>query len=74
MPSLPRGPGPLIRSRRFSRAAVKVYLGRLGEALDATFAQARTAWNGDRVLVRRKTVGNEVGWRLQAAVTWEHVA
>jgi len=59
------------QTRRFTRAVVKIYLQRLQRAIGAAFTECGAGWSADEVLTRR-SIGNEVGWRLEAAVTWEH--
>jgi len=60
------------RTRRFTRAAVRIYLERLQRALDRAFAECGADWRASSIL-NKITIGNELGWRLEATVTWEHV-
>jgi len=59
-------------SKRVSRASVKQQMMRLREGLRQAFRRAGLSLDPARVLISEKTTGNEVRYRLKAAVTWHH--
>jgi len=60
------------QTRRVSRSGVKEYVKRIRQALGMAFQEAGLNLDPTGVLVSEETVGNEVIYRLKAAVDWTH--
>jgi hypothetical protein len=65
--------GPTVLTRHIPRSYVKVYIGRLHRAFSLAFQDAGLHVNSDKVLISRKTVGNEIGYQLKASCEWIHI-
>jgi hypothetical protein len=65
--------GRAALTRRIPRSAVKVYIKRLHRALSLAFQSAKMHIDPCNVLITQKTVGNEVGYQLDASCDWIHI-
>ena len=61
------------QTRTISHSAVKVYIQRLRQAFRLVFDEVRLDLDPSEVLLSESTVGNEVGYKLKATVTWSHI-
>ena len=58
--------------RKIRHAAVKVYVGRFRDALQAAFSEAGLNLDPSRVLVSERTDSSETLYRLRARIEWFH--
>lgn len=65
-------PGGKGLKRKISRTAVKMYVQQIRLALALALQEACLSIDPERVLVKQKTVGNEVGIQLKARFQWIH--
>ena len=65
--------GRTVLIRHIPRSAVKTYVKRLHQAFASAFHEAGIRIDPGNVLIRRKTVGNEVGYQLKASCDWLHI-
>ncbi len=65
------GGKPIIR--RIPRSYVRVYAGRLRQALRLAFSEAKLRIDPRNVLKEQRTVGNEVGYQLRGNFDWVHI-
>lgn len=61
------------QTRRIGSSSVKEYAKRIRQALGVAFSEAGLHVDPARVLLSESTVGNEVLYRLKAAVEWTHL-
>jgi hypothetical protein len=59
--------------RNISRTAIKEYIKRIRQALDSGLREAGIPLRSSEVLIGQATAGNEVLYRLRAAVEWIHL-
>ncbi len=60
-------------TRRISRSGIKVYVGRIREAMQLAFNEAGVDLKATDVLISERTVSNEVRYRLRARVRVVHL-
>jgi hypothetical protein len=59
--------------RNITRSAVREYIQRIRKALGVAFASASLSIESKNVLVSEITMGNEILYRLRAAIEWIHL-
>jgi hypothetical protein len=66
-------PSRVRMTRRLTRSAVKEYIVRVRQALQASFRDAGLRVNPREVLVSQPTAGNEISYRLRGTIDWIHI-
>ena len=65
--------GRTVLTRRIPRSSIKEHIKRLHQALGIAFHEAGMCIDPRSVLIVQDTVGNEVGYKLKATVSWTHI-
>jgi hypothetical protein len=65
--------GRTVLTRGIPRSFVRVYVKRLHRAFSLAFRDAGLRIDPGSVLISQKTVGNEVGYQLNASCDWIHI-
>jgi len=65
--------GRTTLTRRIPRSSIKEHIRRLHYAIELVFQETGLCIDPRKVLIVQDTVGNEVGYKLRATCSWNHI-